>query len=269
VTRYGRGLTPNPCVRCNERVKFALLSEAAREMGAGCVATGHHARVTLNESTGRYELRAGRGREDQSYFLFALSQEQLSHTLFPVGDYTKPEVRRMARARGLPVHDKPGSQDLCFLPDGQYRSLLRARRAELFRPGEIVHVSGEVLGQHEGVAAYTVGQRRGLRVPWREPLYVVALEPARNRVIVGEKEHVLRRAVTVRELRWCAMPEATEPFRATVRIRHRHRPAPARVIPTGEDGVRVEFDEPQEAPAPGQAAVFYEGETVLGGGFIE
>ena len=269
IRQYSSGRTPNPCVRCNDWVKFGLLFEAASAIGADCVATGHYVRKVHSRRTGRWELRAGMGDDDQSYFLFSLSQEQLSRALFPLGGRAKDEVRRMARRRGLPVHDKPSSQDLCFLPGGGYRNLLREQCPELFRPGEIMHVSGEVLGRHAGIAGYTVGQRKGLGVAWVEPLYVVALDAESNRVVVGEKEHVLRREFTAAELNWLALSDPSVPFRAKVRIRHRHRPALAWVEPLESDRVRVKFDEPQEAPAPGQAAVFYDGETVLGGGFID
>ncbi len=265
---YGRGRTPNPCVRCNDRLKFGLLSEQAAAMGAGCVATGHYARTLFQPRTGRYELRAGNGQDDQSYFLCALSQRQLARAMFPLAGWTKQEVRRLARERGLPVHDRPGSQDLCFLGGGSYRHLLRERCPEMFRPGQIVHVSGEVLGRHDGVASYTTGQRKGLGVAWREPLYVVALDAVGNRVVVGEKSLALRRELTATGLNWIAFAEPPARFRAHVRIRHRHDPAPALVTCTGEDRVRVVFDEPQMAPAPGQAAVFYDGDNVLGGGSI-
>lgn len=269
IREYRCGRTPNPCVRCNDWVKFGMLFETAEAMEAQYVATGHYVRNARNPDTGRWELRAGRGDDDQSYFLFSLSQQQLARALFPLGNHAKDEVRRMAEQRGLTVHDKPSSQDLCFLPAGQYRDLLRERCPDLFSPGDIVHVSGDVLGRHDGIACYTIGQRRGLGVAWREPLYVVALELEANRVIVGEKEHVLRGEFTAAELSWGALCDPSEPFRAQVRIRHRHRPAPATVTPLDGGRVRVQFDEPQEAPTPGQAAVFYDGDLVLGGGFIE
>jgi tRNA-specific 2-thiouridylase len=269
VREYKAGRTPNPCVRCNDWLKFGMLLETADALEAACVATGHYVRNEFREETGRWEIRMGPGDDDQSYFLFALSQEQLARALFPVGDYTKDEVRRMAEERGLPVHDRPSSQDLCFLPGGGYRSLLREQCPDLFQPGDIVHVSGETLGVHEGVADYTLGQRKGLGVAWREPLYVVGLRPNENRVIVGEKEHVLRRECMVSELNWVALATQSAPLRAHVRIRHRHCPAPANVEPLAGGRARVVFDEAQEAPTPGQAVVFYGGDVVLGGGFIE
>ena len=266
---YLRGRTPNPCVRCNDWLKFGFLLDSALALGADRIATGHYARLLLNPDTGRHELHAAPGQDDQSYFLFALSQEQLGRALFPVGSMTKDGVRRMAAELGLPTHDRPKSQDLCFVPEGGYRELLRRQCPELFRPGPIVHVSGKVLGEHEGIACYTVGQRRGLKVPWSEPLYVAALDAGQNRVVVGEHQHVMRRELAVCELNWIATDAPAGPLRASVRIRYRHPGGAATIEPQGQDSARVVFDEPQEAPTPGQAAVFYDGGRVLGGGFIE
>jgi len=266
---YLRGRTPNPCVRCNDWLKFGFLMESAQSVEADHIATGHYVRLGRNSETGRRELRTGCGDDDQSYFLFSLSQRQLAHAFFPLGTWEKERVRAKAAELELPVHDKPGSQDLCFLPEGGYREMLRARCPELFVPGPIVHVSGEVLGEHRGIACYTVGQRRGLQVPWSEPLYVVRIEAEENRVMVGERQHVLRQEITVSQLNWVALDGLTGPQRADVRIRYRHPGAPAILEPADEAQVRVEFDEAQEAPAPGQAAVFYDGDLVLGGGFID
>jgi len=266
---YLCGRTPNPCVRCNDWLKFGFLLESAAALESERVATGHYARCAFNPQTGRHELHAAPGEEDQSYFLFALSQEQFSRALFPVGSMTKDQVRRMAAEIGLPVHDRPKSQDLCFLPQGGYRELLRRQCPELFRPGPIVHVGGQVIGEHRGIACYTVGQRRGLKVAWREPLYVVALDAGQNRVVVGEHRHLMRRELVVSELNWIALEAPAGAFRASVRIRYRHPGGLATVEPEGDGRVRVSFDEPQEAPTPGQAAVFYDGGRVLGGGFIE
>jgi len=266
---YLRGRTPNPCVRCNRLIKFGALVDRARELGCDLLATGHYAQVRRGEESGRWELHAAPGEEDQSYFLYALSQEQLAHALFPVGDRTKEEVRVLASELGVPRRDRPPSQDLCFLAEGTYRQVLRRECPELLVSGEIVHVSGEVLGRHEGIAGYTVGQRRGLKVAWSEPLYVVTLEPETHRVIVGEKEHVVRDALEAAEVNWVSSTAPREPLRAEVRIRHRHRAASATVEPQGRGRVQVRFDAPQEAPTPGQAAVWYRGGCVLGGGTIE
>ncbi|KPK66222.1 MAG: hypothetical protein AMK73_00640 [Planctomycetes bacterium SM23_32] len=266
---YREGLTPNPCVRCNERVKFGSLLQKARALGADAVATGHYVRKGRDARTGRLTLSTGKGADDQSYFLYGLSQEQLGHALFPLGKLSKEDVRRMARERGLPVHDKPGSQDLCFLPQGEYREFLRARCPDAFRPGPIVHVSGAVLGEHGGIAGFTVGQRRGLGIARGRPLYVVALRPEEDAVIVGEKKHVMRRDALVRDLNWVSIPGPRESLSANAKIRYNHPGAPATVEPLGDGRVRVRFVAPQEAPCPGQAAVFYRGDGLLGGGTIE
>jgi len=265
---YRRARTPNPCVRCNEWVKFGFLVEAAEAVGARWIATGHYVRKSRAHD-GRWELRQGLGEDDQSYFLFSLSQQQIERALFPLGGLTKRQVRAEARRLGLPVHDKASSQDLCFLAGGDYRELLREEWPELFRPGVIRHIRGREVGRHEGVASYTIGQRRGLRVAWREPLYVAALDPDRNQVVVGEREHLMRRQMTVGQVSWLSIAHAAASFRAGVRIRHRHGPAPGRVEPMDDGRVKVTFEEPQFAITPGQAAVFYAEETVLGGGFIE
>jgi len=266
---YAEGRTPNPCVRCNEKVKFGELLRRAKAFGTGSVATGHYVRKETDNRTGRMALRMGQDGDDQSYFLYCLSQEQLRHALFPLGGYTKDQVRRLARERGLPVHDKPGSQDLCFLPQGKYREFLKARCPEAFRPGSLLHVSGEVLGQHDGMASYTVGQRRGLGIAGREPLYVICVRPSENEVVVGEKEHVLRKEVVVGGVNWVSISPPGDPFAAEVKIRHNHPRAAAEVTPLGNGKVRVAFKVAQEAPCPGQAAVFYSGDAVLGGGTIE
>ena len=265
---YERGRTPNPCVRCNKWLKFGFLQDTARALDAEAVATGHYVRRHRNEDTGRWELHTGMDDDDQSYFLFSLSQQQIADARFPLGELSKEQVRQTAHSLSLPVHDKPGSTDLCFLPSGRYREVLRGQAPELFEPGPIVHVSGKELGQHEGVAAYTIGQRRGLGVAWSEPLYVVRLIPEENRVVVGERDHIFRREMEVDELNWVALPGLESERRAVVKIRFQHAGAPATLSPMDSGCVRVVFDEPQSALTPGQAAVFYDGDRVLGGGFI-
>jgi len=265
---YARGRTPNPCARCNERVKFGALLKMAVAVGAEFVATGHYVRKVQDEVRGAVRLEKGTPEDDQSYFLHGLSQEQLRRALFPLADMDKPQVRRCAAELGLPVHDKPGSQDLCFLPRGDYRAFLRKHCPQVLRPGPVVHVSGRVLGAHEGVAAFTVGQRRGLGIAHGEPLYVVALRPEENTVIVGEREHLLSRSVEVVDVNWIA-PPPTETVSAQVKIRYNHPPAAARVTALAGGRALVEFTSPAEAPCPGQSAVFYRDEVLLGGGVIE
>ncbi|MBI1290855.1 tRNA 2-thiouridine(34) synthase MnmA [bacterium] len=275
VASYRNGRTPNPCVLCNNHVKLGLLLEKADMWGCGQVATGHYARKVRNPETGRWTLAIARDEnKDQTYYLFGLQQEQLAMLLLPLGELTKPEVRELAREVGLPTAEKPESQEICFIPDNDYRAFLRKRFAvEGIAPprGRFVHVDGRVLGEHEGIPFYTVGQRRGLGLAGPVPLYVVALDVETNTVIVGPREAVLSDGLLAEEINWMGLAGLDAPRRARVRIRHRHAPAAAMLHPfEGEPGkVRVLFDEPQSAVSPGQAAVFYDEENrVLGGGWI-
>jgi len=275
VRSYLEGETPIPCVACNSRLKFASLDRTALSVGCEKVATGHYARVSFDEAAGRHRLLRGRdARKDQSYFLWELSQEQLSRSLFPLGEMTKEEVREVARRHGLYVAEKRESQEICFVPDGDYAGFidryLEAEGREMERParGEIVDTEGRVVGEHEGVHRFTVGQRRGLGVSRQLPLYVVRVEPESNRVVVGHDEELLRQEFTAAGVNWVAFEEPAEPVRADVRVRYRHKEAPATITPLGGGRARVRFDEPQRAVTPGQAAVFYRGEEVVGGGWI-
>ena len=275
VRSYLEGETPIPCVACNSRLKFASLDRTALAVGCERVATGHYARVRFDETTKRYQLLRGLDRrKDQSYFLWELTQDQLSRALFPLGEKRKTEVRDVARRHGLYVAEKRESQEICFVPDGDYAGFieryLEAEGREGERParGEIVDTKGRVVGEHEGVHRYTVGQRRGLGVSRRLPLYVVRVEAERERVVVGEAEELLSCEFTAAGVNWVAFDNPTEPVRADVRVRYRHEEAPATITPEGFGRVRVRFDEAQRAVTPGQAAVFYRGEEVLGGGWI-
>ena len=275
VQSYLEGETPIPCVACNSRLKFASLDRTALAVGCDKVATGHYARVRFDEAAGRYRLLRGLdARKDQSYFLWELTQDQLSRALFPLGEKQKPEVREVARRNNLYVAEKKESQEICFVPDGDYAGFieryLEAEGREGERParGEIVDTEGRVVGRHEGVHRYTVGQRRGLGVSRKLPLYVVRVEAENNRVVVGEAEELLSDEFTAAGVNWVAFDEPSEPVRAEVRVRYRHEEANATVTPLGAGRVRVRFDEPQRAVTPGQATVFYRGEEVLGGGWI-
>jgi tRNA-specific 2-thiouridylase len=275
VQSYLEGETPIPCVACNSRLKFAALDRTAASVGCEKVATGHYARVSFDERTGRHRLLRGRdGRKDQSYFLWELTQGQLSRTLFPLGEMTKEEVREAARLHGLDVASKAESQEICFVPDGDYAGFidryLEAEGREAERParGEIVDADGRVLGSHEGIHRYTVGQRRGIGVSRPLPLYVVRVEGEAKRVVVGHEEELLSDEFTAEGVNWIAFDEPAEALRADVRVRYRHREAPATLTPLGGARVRVRFDEPQRAVTPGQACVFYRGEEVVGGGWI-
>jgi tRNA-specific 2-thiouridylase len=275
VAEYLAGRTPIPCTLCNNLVKFDQFLEMAAGVGAERIATGHYARIRHDERSGRWQLlRAADASKDQTYFLWGLTQEQLSKTLFPLGDLIKTEVREKARELGVPIHDKPDSQEICFVPNGDYAAFIDAyfreqgvERGETI--GEVVTNEGRVIARHEGVHRFTVGQRKGLGVAVGEPLYVIATEPATRRVVVGSNQELLRAEFTVREANWISIVEPAHAVRAEVRIRNKHMPAAATVTCLAESLARVQFDEPQRAVTPGQAAVFYSGELVLGGGWIE
>lgn len=276
VSEYLAGRTPIPCTLCNNHVKFDQFLELADGLGAGMIATGHYARVHLDEASGRYWLLKGvDASKDQTYFLWGLTQAQLARTLFPLGGMTKPEVRELARSLDVPVAEKHDSQEICFVPNGDYAAFIdqyfeeQGMAREAAR-GEIVDLSGKTLAEHGGVHHFTVGQRRGLGLAAGSPLYVIATEPATQRVIVGRNEDLLRRELTAGQVNWIPFATLTQPMRARVKIRNRHEAAWATIYPMdGAAGVRVEFDAAQRAVTPGQAAVFYDGECVLGGGWID
>ena len=270
VTEYAAGRTPLPCAHCNSDLKFATLAERARGLGADAVATGHYARVGRDE-TDRLVLRRGiDAGKDQSYFLFSLTQEQLACAVFPIGMLPKDEVRDYARRRRLPVADKPDSQEICFIPDHDYRAFVARRVPDSAREGAVVDESGHVLGSHAGIHRFTVGQRRGLGLSSTTgaPMYVLALRPADQQVIVGPKASLERTRLTASGMNWIvAEPEGT--LRVAAQIRHRHQAAPAHVRSLGGGRADVVFDAPQLAISPGQAVVFYNGDAVVGGGWID
>ncbi len=265
---YRQGYTPNPCVQCNRYLKFTHLRQRARQLGARWVTTGHYASIARGED-GRYYLRRGRdANKDQSYFLFDMTQEQLHETLLPLGQYCKEEVRDMAAHWQLNVASKAESQEICFIPDGNYRTFLRTRLGpEEARPGRMVTAAGDVVGEHQGLPFYTVGQRRGLGVAAGHPLYVIEVQPEHNTLVVGSRPEAMSETCTVERLNWLRPPPA-QAIRTTVQIRYRHQPVAATVEPLGDDRARIVLSEPQFAVTPGQAAVFYDDETVIGGGWI-
>lgn len=274
VNEYLSGRTPIPCSLCNNHLKFDELLLTARQIGADAIATGHYARCDFDEPSQRWLLRRALDRaKDQTYFLFGLTQEQLSRTLFPLGAMTKPEVRERARQFGLRLAEKPDSQEICFVPGGDYKRFLSAYLADAGEAlpdtaGDLVTADGEVLGHHAGIHQFTVGQRKGLGVATGSPLYVIQVNGSARQVVVGPDAALWSRSLVARKLNWIALPELREPMRVAVKIRHRHEPAPALITPTAPDEVTATFDEPQRAITPGQAAVFYTEDIVIGGGWI-
>jgi tRNA-uridine 2-sulfurtransferase len=274
VEEYLSGRTPIPCSLCNNHLKFDQLLTVAQQIGAERVATGHYARVEFDNTRKRWLLkRPADSSKDQTYFLFGLTQDQLSRTLFPLGEMTKPEVRERARQHGLALAEKPDSQEICFVPGGDYKRFIDAYLAEQGESlpdtaGELVTANGEVVGQHSGIHNFTVGQRKGLGVATGSPLYVIQISGANKQVIVGGDEHLYSKTLRARRINLISMADLSEPMRVSVKIRHRHEPAPAMIEKAAADEILVTFDEPQRAITPGQAAVFYDGEMVVGGGWI-
>jgi tRNA-specific 2-thiouridylase len=274
VREYLAGRTPIPCSLCNNYLKFDQLLLTARQIGAELIATGHYARNEYDDASGRWLLkRPADTSKDQTYFLFGLTQEQLAHTLFPLGGYTKPEVREQARAYDLGIATKPDSQEICFIPGGDYKRFIDAYLDEQGKAmpdssGEIVTAEGTIAGRHGGIHQFTVGQRKGLGVASPSPLYVLSIDPESHQVTVGGEDALLSRTLTARQLNWISIADLTEPLRVEVKIRHRHEPAAAMIEKTGEDEVTAHFDDPVRAVTPGQAAVFYQGDVVVGGGWI-
>ena len=275
VTSYLNGETPIPCVSCNSRLKFASLDALAESLGCEKVATGHYARVKFDEAAQRYRLFRGRNlQKDQSYFLWELTQEQLARSMFPLGEMSKPAVREVAREHQLAVAEKAESQEICFVPDGNYAGFIdRYLEAEgagerLPGPGQIVDTLGDIVGQHTGIHRYTIGQRLGIGIASERPLYVLSIDVPKNRVVVGGQDELLSRDFTAAGVNWVAYDNPPTPVRAHVRVRYRHAEAPATLTPLENSRVHVVFDEPQRAITPGQATVFYREDEVVGGGWI-
>jgi tRNA-specific 2-thiouridylase len=274
VEEYLSGRTPIPCSLCNNHLKFDQLLIVAQQIGADALATGHYARVEFDEQRGRWLLkRPADSSKDQTYFLFGLTQDQLSRTLFPLGEMTKPQVRDLARHYGLALAAKPDSQEICFVPGGDYKKFLDAYLAEQGESlpdtaGELVTTDGQVIGEHTGIHNFTVGQRKGLGIATGSPLYVIQIKGDQRQVVVGNQDELYSRTLRARRVNLLAVEDLREPMRVQVKIRHRHEGAPAVLEMSSHDEVLVTFDEPQRAITPGQAAVFYDGDVVLGGGWI-
>ncbi len=270
AAEYRAGRTPNPCVLCNEKLKFGTLLTRARKLGANFVATGHYARVEGDAATGRVLLKRGRdSRKDQSYFLFSLRQDQLARSLFPLGELTKTDSREVARERQLKTAEKEESMEICFVPDNDYGRFLQQAKLVAPHHGDIVDPAGRILGHHDGIEFYTIGQRKGLGLAAPKPLYVLELDPARNRVVVGDDEAALQRdAFTVERCNWIPFDAPAGELEVTAKIRHHHAGTPATVTPQAGGSARVKLHTPQRAITPGQACVFYQDDLVVGGGWI-
>ena len=270
LQEYLAGRTPNPCALCNPQIKFGPLMEWSVELGAESFATGHYARTGWDSAKKRFVLLKGIDAEkDQSYFLWGLAQEQLARCLFPNGDWSKEQVREQARKRGLPATERDESQEICFIPDGDYRDFLQRNLHGTDTPGgEIIDKEGRPLGRHQGIFGFTIGQRRGIGIPSRRPYYVLRIDPPVNQVVVGHKEDLLAQELVAQGMHWVSIPPPKKEFRAQGRIRYRHASGACEVTPTGEAKVVVRFDEPHEAITPGQAVVLYQDDCLLGGGWI-
>ncbi len=267
IAAYEKGETPNPCIACNRHLKFERFYKRAMELGCDYVATGHYVRIL--EKNGRFLLKKAADRsKDQSYVLYSMTQEQLAHTLFPLGEMEKEETRRLAEERGFVNSKKPDSQDICFVPDGDYADFIRKSTGKEYQPGDFVDKDGNILGSHKGIIHYTKGQRKGLGVPAAVPLYVCEINPEKNQIVLGKNEELFAREFEASDMNWIYWDAPPEIFRAKAKVRYRHTEqwATVRTLPDG--GIRVEFDEAQRAITRGQSVVLYDGEYVLGGGII-
>ncbi len=270
LEEYRQGRTPNPCIRCNQYIKFDVLMKRASRLDADFLATGHHGRIEEDKSTGRFHLKKGRDSEkDQSYFLYTMTQEQLSKTLFPIGNLTKTEVRAKAEELGLPVAQRPESQEICFIPDNNYVRFLKEKIPGAFQPGPIVDENGQVLGEHSGIIHFTVGQRRGMGISAPHPLYVLDINPRNNTVVVGPNESLYKRHLRASSINWISKTAVTGSLSVNAKIRYKHRESKAELEMLESGEACVNFDKPQRAITPGQAVVFYDSKGVVGGGTIE
>lgn len=271
VSEYFAGHTPNPCIRCNRFVKWEALLKRSMDIGADYIATGHYAKVIRCEN-GRYALKKAPSYKDQTYALYNLTQHQLAHTLMPVGDYTKDEIRAIAKDIGLMVASKPDSQDICFVPDGDYQAFLEEYTGKKLPEGNFVDSEGHILGRHKGITNYTIGQRKGLNLAMGHPVFVTEIRPETNEVVIGDAQDVFGRELMASDINWMAVERPYEPMHLTAKVRYAHKGAACQVIPmTGDDGsdmVKVIFDEPVRAITPGQSVVFYDDDIVVGGGRI-
>ncbi len=269
ISCYEQGLTPNPCIRCNKHIKFGVLLEAAGQLDCGKIVTGHYARIRRDAETGRYLLyKAADSAKDQTYFLACLSQQQLSRTLLPLGELTKAEVRQIAEDQGFFNAKKRDSQDICFIPDGDYVAFMERTTGKAYPAGDYLDLDGKTVGRHRGAVAYTLGQRKGLGLAMGAPVYVCSKDMEKNTVTVGPEEALYATTLVAENWQWFPFPALDAPLRVTAKARYRHKEQPATVYPEENGRARVVFDEPQRAMTPGQAVVLYQGDLVMGGGTI-
>jgi len=267
---YSKGSTPNPCIRCNQYIKFDFLMKKLKTFEADYLSTGHHARVEYDTRSGRYLLKKGKDKKkDQSYFLYPLTQEQLSRILMPIGNFTKEKVREKAQKLGLSVAQRHESQEICFIPDNDYVRFLRQRIPEAFRSGPIVDLENQVLGQHEGIAHFTIGQRKGMGIAASQPLYVISMQSDKNTIVVGPTDKLYEKTLLASQVNLISKAKITKPLELKAKIRYKHREAKVFLTPQDTDQVLVEFEKPQRAITPGQSVVFYDKDVVVGGGIID
>lgn len=269
IRAYEQGLTPNPCIRCNKHIKFSYLLDSALALGCDCIITGHYARIQQDEKTGRYLLcKAADESKDQSYFLACLDQHQLSHTRFPLGSYTKAEIRQIAEDQGFLNAKKRDSQDICFIPDGDYKAFICRYTGKDYPAGDYLDLQGKVVGKHTGAIGYTLGQRKGLGIALGAPVYVCSKDMAANTVTVGPEDALFTATLLAKDWNWLPFPALTEPIKVMAKARYRHIPQPATVFPEADGNAKVVFDTPQRAITPGQTVVVYDGDMVVGSGII-
>lgn len=269
VKDYVNGLTPNPCTVCNKQIKFGKMTECMESLGAEKIATGHYARLENDGVTGRTLLKLAKDQtKDQTYMLYGLSQQQLSRAVFPLGDLTKSEARKIAEAKGFITSHKSDSQDICFVPDGDYAAVIEGILGKKYPAGNYLSLDGKVLGTHEGVIRYTIGQRKGLKIAFGKPQFVISKNAADNTVVLGDEEHLFKTRIEIKDLNYIPFDKLNGDMAVKAKLRYRHTAETARLIPTGENTAVLEFEKPQRAATPGQAAVFYDGDVCLGGGII-
>jgi tRNA-specific 2-thiouridylase len=267
---YSKGSTPNPCIRCNQYIKFDFLMKKIKTFEADYLATGHHARVEYDTRSGRYLLKKGKDKKkDQSYFLYPLTQEQLSRTLMPIGNLTKEKVREKAQKLGLSVAQRHESQEICFIPDNDYVRFLRQRIPKAFRPGPIVDLENRVLGQHEGIPHFTIGQRKGMGIAASQPLYVLSIQSDKNTIVIGPSDQLHEKNLLASQVNLISKEKITKPLKVRAKIRYKHKEAKAFLTPQDKDQILVEFEKPQRAITPGQSVVFYDKDVIVGGGIID